>query len=133
MKLVTLSLAVFLLGACGARSSDDERVRAIIATAEKAAEARDTSDVLDVVVTDYSDSQGFDRAQLRNFLLAYFLANPRVEVFTNVQDLQFPVDGLARARIEVAVLPAGDRATLQVEFRRQGDRWLVARADRSRE
>ena len=133
MKFVTLSLAFILLCACGARSNDEERVRALIASAEKAAEARDTSDVLDVVAADYTDSQGFDRAQLRNFLRVYFLANPSIEVLADIQDVQFPVDGLASARIEVTVLPAGDRATLQVEFRRQGDRWLVARADRLRE
>lgn len=133
MKFVALSLAVFLLFACGSRSSDESQVRALIANAENAAEARDTSDVLDVIAADYTDSQGFDRAQLRNFLRVYFLANPRIELLARVQDLQFPVDGLARARIDLTVLPAGDRVTLDVEFRRQENRWLVARADRLRE
>ncbi len=124
---------VIFLAACGSRSSDDAQVRELVLAAENAAEARDTSDVLDVVATDYSDSQGFDRAQLQTFLRAYFLANPRVEVLTRVQDLQFPVEGLGRARIGVTVLPAGDQATLQVEFRKQDGRWVVARADRARD
>ena len=36
---------------------------------------------------------------------------------------------LGRARVDVTVLPAGDRASLQVEFRREDERWVVSRAD----
>ena len=132
MKFVSLCVAVILLAACGSRSSDEEQVRALLDAAEAAAEARDTSDVLEVIASDYSDSQGFDRAQLQGFLRAYFLANPRVEILLTVQDLEFPVEGLGRARVGITSLPAGDRATLQVEFRKEGARWLVSRADRVR-
>ena len=133
MKLLTGIVAVIFLSACGARSSDESQVRELIVTAEDAAEARDTSDVLDVVASDYSDSQGYDRAQLQTFLRGYFLANPKIEVRANVQDLQFPVDGLGRARVDVTVLPAGDRGSLQVEFRREDGHWVVSRADRIRD
>ena len=132
MKFVSLCVAVIFLAACGSRSSDEEQVRALLDAAEAAAEARDTRDVLEVIASDYSDSQGFDRAQLQGFLRAYFLANPRVEILLTVQDLEFPVEGLGRARVGVTSLPAGDRATLQVEFRKEGARWLVSRADRVR-
>ncbi len=132
MKFVSLCVAVIFLAACGSRSSDEEQVRALLDAAEAAAEARDTSDVLEVIASDYSDSQGFDRAQLQGFLRAYFLANPRVEILLTVQDLEFPVEGLGRARVGITSLPAGDRATLQVEFRKEGARWLVSRADRVR-
>lgn len=132
MKFVSLCVAVIFLAACGSRSSDEEQVRALLDAAEAAAEARDTSDVLEVIASDYSDSQGFDRAQLQGFLRAYFLANPRVEILLTVQDLEFPVEGLGRARVGVTSLPAGDRATLQLEFRKEGARWLVSRADRVR-
>ncbi len=132
MKFVSLCVAVIFLAACGSRSSDEEQVRALLDAAEAAAEARDTRDVLEVIASDYSDSQGFDRAQLQGFLRAYFLANPRVEILLTVQDLEFPVEGLGRARVGITSLPAGDRATLQVEFRKEGARWLVSRADRVR-
>ncbi|MDF3022350.1 MAG: exoribonuclease [Steroidobacteraceae bacterium] len=132
MKFVSLCVAVIFLAACGSRSSDEEQVRALLDAAEAAAEARDTSDVLEVIASDYSDSQGFDRAQLQGFLRAYFLANPRVEILLTVQDLEFPVEGLGRARVGITSLPAGDRATVQVEFRKEGTRWLVSRADRVR-
>lgn len=133
MKFVSLCVAAIFLAACGSRSSDEEQVRALLEAAETAAEERDASDVLAVIAPDYSDSQGFDRAELQNFLRAYFLANPRVEILMTVQDLEFPVEGLGRARIGLTSLPAGDRATLQLEFRKEGGDWLVARADRVRD
>lgn len=132
MKFVSLCVALTFLVACGSRTSDEEQVRELLEAAEAAAEARDTSDVLAVVAPDYSDSQGLDRAQLQNFLRGYFLANPRVEILMTVQELEFPVDGLARARVGLTSLPAGDRATLQLEFRKEGGDWLVTRADRVR-
>ena len=133
MKFLFAGLVAVFLSACGARSSDAEQVRELIVTAENAAESRDASDVLDVVASDYSDSQGFDRAQLQNFLRGYFLAHPKIELLVNVQDLQFPVEGLGRATVDVTSLPAGDRVTLKVEFRKENGAWRVARVDRSRD
>ena len=133
MKFAPLFVAVILLVACGARSSDEDQVRALFDAAETAAESRDTSDVLDLVASDYTDSQGSDRAQLQNFLRGYFLANPKIELLVNVQELHFPVDGLARARLGITSLPAGDRATVLVELRKESGEWRVARADRARD
>ena len=92
---VAVTLAVISLGACGSRSSDDDKVRALFADAETAAEERDASDVLEFVADDYEDGNGFDKSQLRDFLRGYFLANPKVELLVKVDDLHFPADGLA--------------------------------------
>jgi hypothetical protein len=132
MKFSAGLTLVAMLAACSAPSSDEERVRVTLAGAERAAEARDASDVLEHVATSYADSQGNDKAALQAFLRGYFLANPRVEVLLDVESLELPVTGLARARIDLTVLPAGDRATLDVELREQGGEWRVTRADRVR-
>jgi hypothetical protein len=129
----TLLLATTLLAACGARSSDETQLRELIDAVETAAEARDTSDVLAHVARDYSDGQGFDRTQLQNFLRGYFLAHPRVELLVGIENLEFPVDGLGRARVDITSLPAGDRVALQVEFRREDGKWRASRADQIRE
>jgi hypothetical protein len=134
MKFFTVLITVSLLAACGAKSSDEEKVRALFASVETAAEARDTSDVLARVATDYSDRQGLDKSQLQNFLRGYFLSHPKIELLVNVESLEFPVDGLARARVGVVSVAldqlGGDSVTLDVELRRAGGDWLVARADR---
>ena len=131
---VAVTLAVISLGACGSRSSDDDKVRALFADAETAAEERDASDVLEFVASDYDDAQGFDRAQLQNFLRGYFLAHPKIELLVDVEELTFPADGLAQATISVTSVSLNDpdHVRLMVEFRRNDGAWQVKRADRAR-
>jgi hypothetical protein len=132
MKFVLGLIAASMLAACGTKSSDDEQVRALVSEIETAAEARDTSDVLEHVADNYADSAGFDKSQLQNFLRGYFLAHPRLELLVTVESLEFPVDGLAQARLSVATveLTDPDIQRLKVEFRRSASGWQVARADR---
>jgi hypothetical protein len=121
------------LVACGARSSDEEQIRASIAGMETAAEARDASDVLAFVADDYEDAQGFDKSQLRNFLRGYFLAHPKLDVVVNISQLEFPADGLARAELSVTTVELNpDHAAFRVEFRRVDGDWRLTRADRLR-
>ena len=126
-------LTTVLLAACGAKSSDEEQVRAVIDSVEEAAEARDASDVLEYVADDYADSNGLDKTQLQNFLRGYFLAHPQLELLVNIESLEFPVDGLAQAVVSVRSLELGvpDAQRLKVEFRRAGGEWRVVRADRT--
>ena len=134
MKFLTVLITASLLGACGTKSSDEDKVRALVASVEKAAEARDSGDVLARVSPDYSDKQGLDKTQLQNFLRGYFLSHPKIELLVNIESLEVPVDGLARARIGLASVAldqlGGDTATLDVELRRADGDWLVTRADR---
>jgi len=76
---VTAILLTATLVACGAKSSDEQQVRAVIDAVETAAEARDASDVLEHVADNYADSNGFDKSQLRNFLRGYMLAHPKLD------------------------------------------------------
>jgi hypothetical protein len=133
------SLALILscaLAACSAPTSDEQRVRDLVASAETAAEARDVGDVLDLVGDDYADAQGNTRDSLQLFLRAYFAAHPKLELVTSIDSVEFPADGLARARVTVRGLDldrfdVGDSVALDVELRRQGGEWRVVRADRA--
>jgi hypothetical protein len=132
------ALILSSLVACSSATSDEQRVRELIASAEEAAESRDVGDVLDLVGDDYADDQGNTRDSLRGFLRVYFAAHPRLELVTSVDDLQFPADGLAHARVTVRGLDldrfnAGESVALDVELRRAGDEWRLVRADRVRE
>jgi len=125
-------LATIFLAACGAKTSDEQQVRALIDEVETSAEARDTSDVLEHVAETYADSGGLDKTQLRDFLRGYFLTHPKLELVVNIESLEFPVDGLAQAVISVTTVELTDpnRQQLKVEFRRSEGAWQVARADR---
>jgi len=132
MKFATALTLILMLTACGARSSDEEQVRALLVDMENAAESRDASDVLEFVADDYEDSNGFDKSQLQNFLRGYFLSHPTIELMVNVEMLEFPADGVAQAEITVTSLSLNDpdRVALRVEFRREGGDWRVKRANR---
>jgi hypothetical protein len=125
-------LATIFLVACGATTSDEQQVRALIDEVETAAETRDTSDVLEHVSDDYADSGGLDKTQLQDFLRGYFLAHPKLELVVNIESLEFPVDGLAQAVVSVTTVELTDPnlQRLKVEFRRSGSTWQVARAER---
>lgn len=129
--LVFSSALLAWFGACAEHSSDEQQVRELFARVEQAAEARDASDVLEHVASGYRDERGFDKTRLQSFLRGYFLANPKVDVRVDIESLELPVPDLAQVRVDVAVLPAGDRATLDVELRRQDGDWQVVRADRA--
>ena len=132
MKFATPLIAICFLAACGARSSDEQKVRELVVNMENAAEKRDASDVLEFVADDYEDGNGFDKSQLRDFLRGYFLANPKVELLVKVDDLHFPADGLAQAEVTVTRVSLSDprQLHLKVELRRTDGDWRVRRADR---
>lgn len=132
MKFWVVLILSATLVACGARSSDEEKVRALVESVETAAENRDASDVLEFVADDYEDTNGFDKSQLQDFLRAWFFTHPKVELLVNVDELQFPADGVAQAKVTITSLALNDpdRVRLNVEFRRQGREWRVSRADR---
>jgi hypothetical protein len=109
--------------------------------AEQAAEARDTSDAMALVADDYSDGQGFDKEQLRNFLRAYFLTHPKIELFVRIGAVEFPGRDLARVRVEVTMVGtrgaeersesiAGENEALRVELQLRDSEWKVTRVDR---
>ena len=127
-----LFVAAIFLAACAAKSSDEAQLRALVDHMEAAAEARDTSDVLEYVTDDYADSSGLDKPQLQNFLRGYFLAHPELELLLNIESLEFPVDGLAQAVVSVVTVDLGDPGAqrFKVEFRRTDGEWHLARADR---
>jgi hypothetical protein len=131
MKLFLCVIAATLLAACSAKSSDEEQVRALIDSVEAAAESRDASDVLAHVADDYSDSSGLDKRELQNFLRGYFLSHPKLELLVDIESVEFPVDGLARAVVSVATVELADpdMRRLKVELRRADGQWRVARAD----
>ena len=136
--VLILSCALLALSACkGSATSDEQRVRDLIASAETAAEARDVGDVLDLVGDDYADAEGNTRDSLKLFLHAFFAAHPKLELVTGIDNLEFPVDGLARAHVTVRGLDldrfnTGESVELAVELRREGGEWRVVRADRAR-
>lgn len=135
-----LGLAIGLVG-CGTPDSPEMRVRAVIAAAEQAAEARDVSAVMDLVSPDYADADGRQPAELGRYLQGYFIANQSIHLLTRIDSLEFPARDVADVAVTVAMVgrdaeaeSAWDLAADVHSFRltlmeKDGD-WRVTRADR---
>lgn len=140
LKAFVITLSIPLLLAACSSGTDEDQVRAVIAAAEKAAEARDTSELMDLVADDYTDSRGFDKAQLTQYLRGYFLIHPKIEIITKLGDIEFETANRARLDVEVVMVGTqgnsaaasltGDLESMKVELQRRGSEWVVTRVDR---
>jgi hypothetical protein len=103
-----------LLQGCAKERSPEARIRAVIETAEQAAEARDSSDVLALMSPQFREAGGLDRNGVGQYLRAYFLAHPSIHLLTRVESIEFPAPDLGRARVTVGLVGRESGATLDL-------------------
>jgi len=115
---VLLAVPLLLLGGCGGEPTPEERIRALLAAAEQAAEARNTGDVMAFVAADYADARGNTRDDLRNYLRALFLRYQSVYLLVRVAAIDA---GEGRAAITVFVAMAGQPLTEANAFMLRAD------------
>jgi len=131
--------AAVLLGGCGERQTPEERVRAVIAAGEQAAEARDLSALLEHVSPAFRDEHGGGRDELKQYLRGYFVMHQSVHLLTRVESIEFPYRDLARVRLTVGTLGresaeatgidlAADVNDIVLELQLEDDGWKVTRA-----
>ncbi|HEY5718995.1 MAG TPA: hypothetical protein VIW02_01305 [Gammaproteobacteria bacterium] len=128
------------LGACGGEDSPDTQVRAVIAQAERAAEARDAAALFDLLAPGYHDGRGNRFEDIKLMVRGYLVAHQSIHLLTRVESVELPATDLARVRATVAMLgreaepdSAWDLAAEIYEFdltlARDGGDWRVTRAD----
>ena len=125
------------LAACGGSSEPEEQVRAVIAEAEQAAEARSIGRLASLVSDDYDDGR-FRRDELLTWVRAWLIAHQSVSLVVRVDELELQGLELARVRATVGMLgrEAGESLELAMEVREfevtlalEGGDWRVIRAD----
>ena len=132
------ALAVLATG-CGANDPEAE-IRALIAAAEEAAEARDVGFFSATLADDYRDARGNDRETMLRTLRGYFIANQRIEILSRVDEIVIEGDGSARAvvhagmvgrRADAALIDGIDADLYRFELTLvdDGGEWRVFRAD----
>ena len=130
-----------VLAACSRDSSSPEaEIRALVAQAQTAAEARDVRGLRALVAEDYADAQGHDRKAVENLIRLHILRNQSIHLFTRLGDIAFPQPD--RATVSVAAAMAGrplasagelvgvnaDLYRFDLELIRRGGEWQVQRA-----
>ena len=137
---VRLAALVLMLAACGREPSPEDRVREVIAAAETAAEARDLSEVMELVSDRYADLRGQDKAAIRDVMRGFILINQSIHLVVRVDDIEFPGNDLASARVTVGMLGrqkaraddwalAADVYEFDVRLLHEDDEWRLVSAE----
>ncbi len=89
MKVSRLAatLALLTLAACGT-TDPTGAIRARLADAQRAAEARNTGFFRDLLASSYRDNRGNDRAAAIQLVRGFFLANQKIEIVSRVDEVE---------------------------------------------
>jgi hypothetical protein len=137
-----VAFAAAVVAGCGT-SDPEAEIRALLAAAEEAAEARDVGFFRDHVGAGYRDSRGQDRAELVRLLQGYFIANQRIEIVSRVDEVALEGSDAARAVVHAGLLGQRSGADLlagvdadlyrfELELVNDDGEWRIIGADVSR-
>lgn len=145
--IVCLILGVLAgLYACKSRPRDpDAEVEAFITKVENLTEARDLSELKEVIHEQYQDSHGLNKRRVVSLLQLQFLKRKKIHVISRIVDLEV-TDKATSARVDLLAGLAGRpiegvlglkdvRAEImrfKIRLTYDGDDWLVQRVDWSR-
>jgi hypothetical protein len=140
MKAWGLGCALAALGTGCAADDPEAEIRALLAAAEAAAEARDAGFFGDVLGESYRDARGNDREEMLRNLRGYFIANQRIEVVSRVDEIVIEGENSARAVVHAGMLGQRTGAALidgidadlyrfELKLVNDGEGWQVIGAD----
>ena len=93
--------ALVACAGCGSSGTPEDEIHALVDAAEVAAEARNAPDLRALVADDYQDAAGRDASDVRNFLHAWLVAHPSVNLLTRIDSIE--LEGTEQARVQVTV------------------------------
>ncbi|OQX44245.1 MAG: hypothetical protein B0D83_00090 [Candidatus Sedimenticola endophacoides] len=102
---VLLSLALLLVACSAEQTTPEERIRALVASAEAAAEARSAGDLGELLSEHYADARGRGRKELKRLALGYFLRHKSIHLLTQIERIELLDE--ERARVVLFVAMAG--------------------------
>jgi len=134
ISVVILSL---VLSACGDKKSPEDQIRQFITSAVTAAESREALVIRQLVSEQYMDDGRRDRRALTALAMGYFLRHKNIHLFTQIDEIKFPVQGQASVKLYVAMAGrpvAGVQALIDVRadlylfdltLTKEGGDWLL--------
>lgn len=140
MKAWGLACGLAILATGCAADDPEAEIRALLAAAEAAAEARDAGFFGDVLGESYRDARGNDREEMLRNLRGYFIANQRIEVVSRVDEIVIEGENSARAVVHAGMLGQRTGAALidgidadlyrfELKLVNDGEGWQVIGAD----
>jgi hypothetical protein len=134
-------VAVLAVAGCSPADSPEQQVRTVIGQMEVAAEARDVGELMEHLSEEYRDSNGMGPQDAARYVRGYFMANPTIHLLTRIEDIEFPIEDEARARVLVGMVGRDSAAAspganwrdltadvyeFKVVLRREDDEWKVS-------
>jgi len=140
MKAWGIAFALALLAAGCAASDPEAEIRALLAAAEDAAEARDVGFFGDAIGDNYRDARGNDRAAMLRMLRGLFIANQRIEIVSRIDEIVIEGGDAARAVVHAGMVGRRTDAALidgldadlyrfELELVNDGGNWQIIGAD----
>jgi len=127
---------LFVLTGCTEPSTPEAEVRALIAEAETAAEARDLGGIRPLIAEAYTDRRGYTKPELEKLLRFVFVTHQSVHLQVLVESIEFEQPGVANAVALVGMadtagaLPDVDLYQFDVRLiRNDDDEWQLVEAD----
>jgi len=133
----TLIAAACLFAACGSRPAPEDEIRALIESAETAAEARDAGALRELIADDYRDAEGRGADDMRRYLHGYLIAHQSIHLMTRIDAIEIEGPEVARAQVTVGMLGresasdwdlAADVQRIDLRLAREDGEWRVTRA-----
>jgi hypothetical protein len=134
-----IALVALLLAGCGPTGTPEDEIRALVETAELAAEERNAADLRALIADDYSDNNGRSAADIRGVLHGYLIAHQSIRLLTRIDSIELEGTELARVKVTVGMLGrdadsdsnwdlAGDVYRFDLRLAREDGDWRVIRA-----
>lgn len=132
-------VALLLLAGCGPGGTPEDEIRALMGTAELAAEERDAAELRELIADDYSDDSGRSATDIRGVLHGYLIAHQSIRLITRIDSIELEGTEQARVKVTVGMLGrdadsdsnwdlAGDVYRFDLRLAREGGDWRVIRA-----
>ena len=102
VRLIFLGLVLWLAG-CSEPETPEARLRALIESAEQAAENREGRLLRGYIADSYRDPDGRDRRTVDGILRLVLLRHESIHLLTRISEIGFPEDGRAHAVVYVAM------------------------------
>lgn len=141
--IIRLAILFLLFGAaaCSKPGTPEQRIRALLDNAERAAEQKDIGTLRGDVSAHYTDADGRDRRTIDAILRLYLLRHESIHLLTRIESIGFVQRAEARVVLYVAMAarPLTDAAQLaafhaslyrfDMDLAEESGVWRVTRAD----
>ncbi len=143
LAVIVLIILFVSIPACH-KESEQDRVKKVIATVQKAAEEKDIRRIIDSLSKSYRDPEGNDYNSIKGLLLAYFFRHQKIHVF--IPDIAVNIEDFRARAVFQAVLTGGSKTEavtdifpesmgiyeFDVSFVKESGAWKVASAQWAR-